>query len=398
MADDHYDRHDVDYDSQGRTYVMSDRNSDYTPTSTGYKGVLLCATFVLEVIILSFVVILEYFLRWTDIFPLRRQNFSCTDPLLSCTEQDVPLMSDFAFNAKVPNEAVYALSFCVPPFVILIGEIGMFTFTAEPQKIVHVMSRHCALPQVCRRLVRFVGVFVFGGFALMIFVDIIKIMIGRLRPNFLELCQVNSTGCNQSYGALSGDEMCLNTDKYAIREGRTSFPSMNAALTSFASVFIAIYIHGAMHAHSVRIIRPFLSLVFVMLSLMCGLAEIALCQSYWTDVVVGYGMGVVLAIYLGVTILNNFRENLSHWKLLHIINSVVAENYYPYEDKYNMKRPIDYPSLHIPRAHMHHRLSNDSCDSKYRRRPYNTFQKDLAHSVENYNRQNSYLQGTSSHM
>ena len=64
MADDHYDRHDVDYDSHGRTYMMSDRNSDYTPRSGGgYRGVLLCATFVLEILILSFVVILEYFLR-----------------------------------------------------------------------------------------------------------------------------------------------------------------------------------------------------------------------------------------------------------------------------------------------------------------------------------------------
>ena len=54
----------------------------------------------------------------------------------------------------------------------------------------------------------------------MIFVDIIKIMIGRLRPNFIELCQVNSTACSQSNGALSGDEMCLNVDKYVLREGR----------------------------------------------------------------------------------------------------------------------------------------------------------------------------------
>ncbi|XP_046331540.1 phospholipid phosphatase-related protein type 5-like [Haliotis rufescens] len=394
MADDHFERMDSqDYtDIHGRPYMNSERNSDYVVRQDGYRNILLCATFVLELLILTFVIVLEYFLRWTDIFPLRRQNFSCTDPEISCSKEARALMADFAFNAQVPNEAVYALSFCVPPFVVLIGEIGMYTFSSEPQKPVRLLSKHCSMPQVCRRLLRFIGVFLFGAFALMVFVDIIKVIVGRLRPDFLEVCQLNHTRCVTT----GGDEMCLNTDKFDLREARTSFPSLNASLTSYSAIFIAIYIHGAMRAHTVRILRPFLSLIFIMLSLLCGLTEYVLCRSHWTDVATGFAMGLVLALYIGVAVLNHFQENLSHLRLMHIFNSYLSDNYYSLDDKYH-SRFTDFPSLHIPRAHMPQRLS-DSSDSKYRRRPpHNTFQRDLTHTVENF-RRNSYMQGSSSHM
>ena len=47
-----------------------------------------------------------------------------------------------------------------------------------------------------------------------------------------------------------------------------------------------------------RVLRPFLSLVFTMLALLCGLTEIGLNQNYWTDVIVGFGLGIAMAIYL----------------------------------------------------------------------------------------------------
>lgn len=56
--------------------------------------------------------------RWTDAFPLRRQNFSCSDPEISCSSHDQQLMADFAFGANVPDSVIYVLSFCVPGFVV----------------------------------------------------------------------------------------------------------------------------------------------------------------------------------------------------------------------------------------------------------------------------------------
>lgn len=64
-----------------------------------------------------------------------------------------------------------------------------------------------------------VGVFVFGAFTLMVFVDVTKLMTGRLRPNFLELCKINQTACIMN-GNLGDDSMCLEKDEMVIKHAR----------------------------------------------------------------------------------------------------------------------------------------------------------------------------------
>jgi len=65
----------------------------------------------------------------------------------------------------------------------------------------------------------FSGVFVFGAFTLMIFVDVVKLMTGCLRPTFLELCKVNKTLCS-AQGRIGNDELCLEKDEMIIRFAR----------------------------------------------------------------------------------------------------------------------------------------------------------------------------------
>lgn len=66
------------------------------------------------------------------------------------------------------------------------------------------------------------GVFLFGIFALMLFVDVTKLLIGRLRPDFLHTCRVNVALCNTSLssGLSLDDSACLNTDTTEIRAAR----------------------------------------------------------------------------------------------------------------------------------------------------------------------------------
>ncbi|KAK6179401.1 hypothetical protein SNE40_011770 [Patella caerulea] len=376
--------------------------SGYSRRSSGFKSVLFSVTAFLELLLVTSVIVLEYFLRWTEVFPLRRAVFSCTDPSIGCTTKDAELLSDFAFSARVPSEVIYALSFSIPPFIIFIGEIGLYTFTTEPQKTIRIISKQCVIPQVVRRLIRFIGVFVFGGFTLMVFVDIVKIMVGRLRPDFLEVCQLtNKSMCTSLYpgGEPYGThDLCQNTNRLQLRQARTSFPSMNSALTAYAAFYIGIYIHGAMRSHTVRIIRPFISLVFVMFSLLCGLAEVGLCLSHWTDTVIGFCMGVILAFYLGFAVLNNFREHLSQEKLIELLNNYVADSYFNYDDGYNWLKPEPVTSIRIPRAQVY-RTSSDETDVKYRRPrlKHSTFQHDRHNSLDRY-RRNSGGVGAASHM
>jgi len=52
----------------------------------------------------------------------------------------------------------------------------------------------------------------------MIFVDVTKLFVGRLRPNFLEVCKPNISRCNT--GELHGVEICTERDSMVIRQAR----------------------------------------------------------------------------------------------------------------------------------------------------------------------------------
>ncbi|XP_064605765.1 phospholipid phosphatase-related protein type 5-like, partial [Liolophura sinensis] len=336
----------------------------------------------------TFTISVDFSCRWTDIFPMRKQNFSCVDPQISQSSSS-DFLSEFAFRAHVPIEAIYALSICVPPFVISIGEIGVWAFSSDPQKVVRALCKQCQIPQVIRRLVRFIGVFLFGAFTLLIFVDVTKFMTGILRPNFLEVCQVNLTAC--ALQNLSGDEeLCSTTDYWALRDARLSFPSMHSALTSYSAVFTAIYLHGAIRTHAVKVLRPFLALSLAMMALLCGLSRIAQNRSHWTDVAVGFGLGSFMAFYLGIIVLNCFLEGLCLQTALRHFQQSIYEMAAAREHEKSHTQlfgPGQY--LHIPRAHLRSRPPSLISDSKHRMRS-DSQMRELNRSTEHYRNSNSY--------
>lgn len=87
-------------------------------------------------------------------------------------------------------------------------------------------------------MLRFVGIFLFGLAMTMIFVDVIKLMCGTLRPNFYKICKPNLATCD--INKFYNESICQETDKKILRNGRLSFPSMQAAVTSFSAFFLAV--------------------------------------------------------------------------------------------------------------------------------------------------------------
>ena len=60
-----------------------------------------------------------------------------------------------------------------------------------------------------------------------------------------------------------------------------------------------IYVHHVSCVNrKVRVLRPFIALALMMMSLLCCLARYGLRYNHWNDVVVGFVAGLVLAIYI----------------------------------------------------------------------------------------------------
>ena len=62
---------------------------------------------------------------------------------------------------------------------------------------------------------------------------------------------------------------------------------------------VQIYLHNVVSVgHKAYILRPFLTLTFVFSSSFYSVYRLSLNISHWTDVVAGFALGVLLAVYL----------------------------------------------------------------------------------------------------
>ena len=79
----------------------------------------------------------------------------------------------------------------------------------------------------------------------------------------------------------------------------------------FLCPVLQTYVHGALRSRSVRVLRPFLTVLFCMLSLLCGLVKLGIGSSHWTDITAGFASGSFIAVYLVIVTLIYGIPN--HW-------------------------------------------------------------------------------------
>ncbi len=68
--------------------------------------------------------------------------------------------------------------------------------------------------------------------------------------------------------------------------------------------------HRGIHVERVRIVKPFLILSIITLSIVAGGVRLASNKNHWEDVAVGFTLGAIIAIYL-VSLMQkkNFKKN-----------------------------------------------------------------------------------------
>ncbi|KRY74137.1 Lipid phosphate phosphatase-related protein type 4 [Trichinella pseudospiralis] len=183
--------------------------------------------FVLEIIGLACLWALFYYLR-------------CNDATLA-----MPNLNPNQFLLYVSYDALYCVSFIIPPFVILLGELMFWLFSTKPRKVVHANCREFTVHLFTRRLLRFISVYIFGALIVCILIDTVKLMTGFHRPYFL-------TQCNPNYEKYCKPPLMLSPDmnpSYAcnvvhdadFRSAWLSFPSLHAGLSSFAAIFTSCH-------------------------------------------------------------------------------------------------------------------------------------------------------------
>jgi phosphatidate phosphatase len=176
-------------------------------------------------------------------------------------------MSDVSFSDKkstVPTWAVgvYGISGGIIIFIIVESIISKI-FQNDLNITVRSKLRMFSI-----NIYHAISLFFFGISCTLVLTEIGKRWIGRLRPNFLEVCKPNiseiicvvETAKGTIYNAISTDGGFCNGDSSEVEDARLSFPSGHASISSFTMLFIIIYVEARLLSLRARYFKLFIQM------------------------------------------------------------------------------------------------------------------------------------------
>ncbi|XP_033372347.1 phospholipid phosphatase-related protein type 5 [Parus major] len=224
-------------------------------------------------------------------------------------ESDAPFLSLFFSSPKiiVGETAVFCLQLATKDF--------------ENQEKTILTGDCCYINPLVRRTIRFLGIYAFGLFATDIFVNAGQVVTGNLAPHFLALCKPNYTalGCKQYTQFINGVHACTGNPDL-IMKARKTFPSKEAALSIYAAMYLAMYITNTVKARGTRLAKPVLCLGLMCLAFLTGINRVAEYRNHWSDVIAGFVIGISIAVFLVVCVVNNFRGRQPEHEHSHLDN------------------------------------------------------------------------------
>ncbi|XP_010072637.1 PREDICTED: lipid phosphate phosphatase-related protein type 5 [Pterocles gutturalis] len=115
-------------------------------------------------------------------------------------------------------------------------------------------------------------------------------------------------------------------------KARKTFPSKEAALSIYAAMYLAMYITNTVKARGTRLAKPVLCLGLMCLAFLTGINRVAEYRNHWSDVIAGFIIGISIAVFLVVCVVNNFRGRQ------------------PEHEHSHMDNPAQMPVISIPRV------------------------------------------------
>ncbi|OXB66178.1 hypothetical protein ASZ78_012977 [Callipepla squamata] len=243
-----------------------------------------------QMVIMAGTVMLAYYFEYTDTFAVNVQGFFCYE---GAYRKPYPGPED---SSAVPPVLLYSLTAGVP---VLVSEI--------------VRKFNSLFPSL--------GIYAFGLFATDIFVNAGQVVTGNLAPHFLALCKPNYTalGCKQYTQFISSAHACTGNPDL-IMKARKTFPSKEAALSVYAAMYLAMYITSTVKARGTRLAKPVLCLGLMCLAFLTGINRVAEYRNHWSDVIAGFIIGISIAVFLVVCVVNNFRGRQPEHEHSHMDN------------------------------------------------------------------------------
>ncbi|XP_010135244.1 PREDICTED: lipid phosphate phosphohydrolase 2 [Buceros rhinoceros silvestris] len=145
-------------------------------------------------------------------------------------------------------------------------------------------------------LYKVVGTFLFGGAISQSLTDLAKYMIGRLRPNFLAVCNPDWSKVNCSiYVQL--ENVCQGESR-TVNESRLSFYSGHSSFGMYCMMFLALYVQARLVGKWARLLRPTIQFFLIAFAIYVGYTRVSDYKHHWSDVLVGLLQGALIAVLI----------------------------------------------------------------------------------------------------
>ena len=206
-------------------------------------------------------------------------------------------------------------------------------------------------PWIAVELYRYFGYFSLGALTCLLFTELSKYTIGRLRPHFLTLCKPKMTSdmCKDEFdyykfvtedeediceGLISGE-----ITKEQLNEARLSFLSGHSSFSFYCGMFLIIYLQARLSNfprhqstsvmvvyRTLKVLRPFIQFAMMILAFWISLTRISDYFHHPLDVAIGAFVGMSFALITLMVIADVFNRRSPFWKSLDKNNSSQAQD------------------------------------------------------------------------
>lgn len=145
--------------------------------------------------------------------------------------------------------------------------------------------------------------FLFGSALGQSLTNAAKLSAGRLRPNFLSVCQPEGLNCTTGYVE---DYSCTGSPS-AVTEARKSFYSGHASFAMYSMLYLSFYLQVRFTWRGARLLRPLVQFVLILVALYTGFTRISDYRHHPSDVAVGFLQGALVAFWVAFYISDMFR-------------------------------------------------------------------------------------------
>ncbi|XP_047428089.1 phosphatidic acid phosphatase type 2D [Mugil cephalus] len=220
-----------------------------------------------------------------------RRGFFCGDSSITYP---------YVAREAIPDSLLIAGGIAITGLTIALGECYRVRFRG-------VNSRAFVRNHYVSCLYKELGSFLFGCCVGQSLTNMAKLSVGRLRPNFLSVCNVTYESIKCVAGNYVSQVTCRQPNHKMVEEARKSFFSGHASFAMYTMLYLAFYLQARLSWRGARLLRPLIQFLLVMIAIYTGLSRISDYRHHPTDVLTGFVQGGLTAYWVAFYISSMFK-------------------------------------------------------------------------------------------